>query len=49
MATIATLMMSAFEPCITKLTARRSPSDFVWRFDARSSGTGRRRPSNDVV
>src|SRR5437763_2751648 len=48
-AIIATLMMSAFEPCMTKLTASRSPSERVCRFDARSSGTGRRRPSNDVV
>ena len=32
-ATIATLMMSAFEPCMTKLTASRSPSARVWRFE----------------
>src|SRR3546814_6274480 len=30
-ATIATLMMSAFEPCMTKLTASRSPSERVCR------------------
>src|SRR6478672_12964873 len=46
---IAILMMSAFEPCMTKLTATRSPKPRVWRFDARSSGTGRRRPSNEVT
>ena len=49
MRTIATLMMSAFEPCITKLTASRSPSERVCRLDARISGTGRRRPSSDVT
>src|SRR5881397_1447135 len=37
-------MMSAFEPCMTKLTARRSPSDRVCRLEARDTGTGRRRP-----
>jgi hypothetical protein len=47
-ATIATLMMSAFEPCITKLTATRSPKPRVARFRTRSSGTGRRRPSRLV-
>jgi hypothetical protein len=31
------------------LTASRSPSDRVARFDARISGTGRRRPSSDVT
>ena len=46
---IATLMMSAFEPCMTKLTAIRSPKPRVWRFEARISGTGRRRPSSDVT
>ena len=46
---IATLMMSAFEPCMTKFTASRSPSERVARFDARISGTGRRRPSSDVT
>ena len=41
-------MMSAFDPCMTKLTATRSPKPRVCRFDARSSGTGRRRPSSVV-
>ena len=48
-ATIATLMMSAFEPCMQKLTAARSPKPRVCRFEARSSGTGRRRPSRLVA
>ena len=48
-ATIATLMMSAFEPCITKLTATRSPNPRVARFRTRNSGTGRRRPSRLVT
>ena len=46
---IATLMTSAAVPCITVLTASRSPSERVWRFDARSSGIGRRRPSSVVT
>jgi hypothetical protein len=42
MFTIATLMMSACEPCMIEFTARRSPSERVCRFEARISGTGRR-------
>ena len=38
-----------FEPCMTKFTATRSPKPRVWRFIARSSGTGRRRPSKLVA
>ena len=37
---IAILMTSAFEPCMTKLTAMRSPNPRVCRFDARISGHG---------
>src|SRR5256885_11003781 len=33
MAIIVFLMMSAFEPCMTKFTARRSPSERVARLD----------------
>ena len=42
-------LREAFEPCMTKLTARRSPSERVCRFPARSSCTGRRRPSRLVA
>ena len=45
---IATLMMSAFEPCMTKLTATRSPKPRVWRLEALISGTGRRRPVPEI-
>ena len=38
--TIATLITSAAVPCITVFTASRSPSERVWRFEARSSGSG---------
>ena len=48
-AIIAFLMMSAFDPCMTKLTARRSPSERVARLEARISGVGRRRPSRLVA
>ena len=34
---------------MTEFTARRSPSERVWRFEARSSGIGRRRPSKVVT
>ena len=44
METIAALITSAAVPCMTKLTASRSPNPRVWRFRAFSSGTGRRRP-----
>ena len=46
---IATLIMSAAVPCMTELTASRSPSERVCRFIARISGTGRRRPSSVVT
>ena len=46
MRTIASLMMSAAEPWITVLTARRSPSERTFQLCARSSGIGRRRPSS---
>ena len=31
-------MMSAAVPCMTELTARRSPSERVWRFDGAELG-----------
>ena len=46
---MAALMTSAAVPCMTKLTASRSPKPRVWRFDAFSSGTGRRRPKSVVA
>ena len=46
MRTIASLMMSAAEPWMTVLTARRSPSERTFQLCARSSGIGRRRPSS---
>ena len=49
MRTIATLITSAAVPCITVFTASRSPSERVWRFDARSSGIGLRRPRSVVT
>jgi len=48
-ATIARLITSAAVPCMTELTASRSPSERVCRFDARISGTGRRRPKSVVT
>ena len=47
--TIATLMMSAAVPWMTMLTASRSPSERVWNWRERSSGTRRMRPKSVVT
>ena len=48
-ATMAALITSAAVPCMTKLTASRSPNPRVCRLRAFSSGTGRRRPKSVVA
>ena len=47
--TIASLMMSAAVPWMTMFTASRSPSDLVWNWRERSSGTRRMRPNSVVT
>ena len=47
--TIASLMMSAAVPWMTMFTARRSPSERVWNWRERSSGTRRMRPNSVVT
>ena len=49
METIAALITSAAVPCMTKLTASRSPNPRVCRFRAFSSAPGRRRPKSVVA
>ena len=42
-------MMSAAVPWMTMLTASRSPSERVWNWRERSSGTRRMRPKSVVT